>query len=104
MGHHGLLRAYLSSFYMYMMFVLHRKHTYGPPRYVTGAAFLFLYVDDICTSQEIHLRPATACYRESFAFLWVDKVRTSQETYRRAAKACCLDGFTFTPSIDILLT
>jgi hypothetical protein len=29
-----------------------RKHTYGPPRPVTGIALLFLYVDHVCTSQE----------------------------------------------------
>jgi hypothetical protein len=33
--------ASLNFFYMGMMFVLHRKHTYGPPLPATGIALLF---------------------------------------------------------------
>jgi hypothetical protein len=58
-----------SLFYIYMMFVphrrhtygpprryrdsfiKHRKHTYGPPRSVTEIALLFIYIDDVRTSQ-----------------------------------------------------
>jgi hypothetical protein len=46
------------TFHVYMMFVPHRKHAYGPPRPVTGID-LFPYVDDVCTSQETHLRAVT---------------------------------------------
>jgi hypothetical protein len=30
------------SFYMYMLFVPHRKHSFEPPRPVTGIALLFI--------------------------------------------------------------
>jgi hypothetical protein len=63
-----------------MMFVPHRKHTYGPTRLVTETALLYLYVDNVRTSQEIHLWVSTACYGDSTTFLYVDDVRTSQET------------------------
>jgi hypothetical protein len=36
------------------------------PRPVTGIALLFLYVDDVRTSQETHLRASTACYSDGF--------------------------------------
>jgi hypothetical protein len=39
---------------MHMIFVSHRKHTYGPP---------------------------TACYRDSFTFIHVNDVRTLQDIY-----------------------
>jgi hypothetical protein len=39
----------------------------GTPRSVTVIALL-LYVDDVHTLQETHLRNSTACYEESFTF------------------------------------
>jgi hypothetical protein len=42
--------------------------------------FTFLYVDDVRTSQNTHLRASTACYRGIFTLLYVEDVRTSQET------------------------
>jgi hypothetical protein len=50
-----------------MMFVPHRIISYVPPRPVTGQLY-FLYVGDVCTSQEIYLLTYTACYRNSFTF------------------------------------
>jgi hypothetical protein len=55
----------------------------------------FLYVDDIRTSQETHLRASTACCGDSFTFLYVDDVRISQEPHLWASKACYGDSFTF---------
>jgi hypothetical protein len=54
--------------YMKMMFVRHRKRTYEPPRPVTGRALVFLYVDDVRTSQETYLWASMACYGETFSF------------------------------------
>jgi hypothetical protein len=66
----GLLQRNLYSFYMYMMFVPHRKHT--PSRPVTEKSLPFLYVDDFRTSQETHLWVFTASYGNSFSyFLWM---------------------------------
>jgi hypothetical protein len=42
---------------MYMMFVPHKKHTYGPPRPIMGILLLFLYVDDVRASQEAYGPP-----------------------------------------------
>jgi hypothetical protein len=90
-----------------MTFVPHKKHIYGPLWPVTWIFFqlpilfascthirtfsnvtwidlLFLYVDDVRTSQKTHIRVSTACYRDSFVFVHVDDVRTSQETYQWA--------------------
>jgi hypothetical protein len=44
-------------------------------------SFTFLYVDDVRTSQNTHLRASTVCYRDSITFLYVVDVRTSQETH-----------------------
>jgi hypothetical protein len=101
-----------------MMFVPHREDNSSRP--VTGIALLFLYVDDVRTSQETRLWASTACYegsftflyvddvrpsqggqfsmacyKDSFTFLCVDDVRTSQETHLRACTACYGDSFTF---------
>jgi hypothetical protein len=40
-------------------------------------SFTFLYVDDVRTSQEIHLWISTACYGDSFTLLTGRKVTTS---------------------------
>jgi hypothetical protein len=48
-------------FYVSMMLIPRRKHTYSPPRSV-------LYVDDVGTSQETNLQASTACYRDNFTF------------------------------------
>jgi hypothetical protein len=71
-----------------MMFVPRTKHTYGPPRPVTGVSFTFecrlcsyltentpmrlhglsrgdiyiIHVDDVLTSHETHLWASTLCY------------------------------------------
>jgi hypothetical protein len=52
-----------------MMFVPHRKHTYGLPRSVTGIVLLSAYVNNVHTSQEAHMSVSTACYVERFTFL-----------------------------------
>jgi hypothetical protein len=52
-------------FYMQMMFVSHRKHTHWQSRPVRGYLHL-LYVDDVRTSQEIHVLASTACYGDCF--------------------------------------
>jgi hypothetical protein len=65
---------------MHMKFVPHRKHTYGHPQPVRGIDLLFLYADEVRTSQETRLWASTACYRDRFTFLYVDDVRTSQKT------------------------
>jgi hypothetical protein len=49
------------------MFVPHSEHTYGSSRPVTGIAVLFLYVNDVRTSQEIHLWTTATCYGDSFS-------------------------------------
>jgi hypothetical protein len=67
-----------------MLIVPHTKHTYGPPRPVTGMA---LYVHDVCTLQEIYLWASTVCYGDSFTFLYVNDIRTSQETHLWACTA-----------------
>jgi hypothetical protein len=69
--------------------ILNISQPYRPPWPVTRTA-LFLYVDDVRTSQET--RASTACYGDNFTFLYVD-VRTSQKT--RASTACYGDNFTF---------
>jgi hypothetical protein len=53
----------------------------------------FLYVDDVCTSQETPLS-LHGLLRGKLYFLYVD-VRTSQETYLWASTACYEDSFTF---------
>jgi hypothetical protein len=63
------------------MFVPHMKHAYWSPRPVTGIALLYLFVDEIRTSQEAHLWASTACYGESFTFLYVDVIRTPKEAH-----------------------
>jgi hypothetical protein len=80
------------TFYKYMIFVPHRKHTYGPPRPITGIA-LFFYVDDVRTSQEAHLWTSTACYGDSVIILYVDNVLTSQEAHLWTSTACYGDSF-----------
>jgi hypothetical protein len=43
-----------------------------------GIALLFLYVDDVRTSQDTQVWASTACYRDIFSFIYVD-LHTSQE-------------------------
>jgi hypothetical protein len=57
-------------------------------------SFTFLYVDDVCTSQEIHLWTSTASYGIALLF-YIDDVRTSQKTHLRASTACYGESFTF---------
>jgi hypothetical protein len=59
-----------------MMLVPHRKYVYGPPRSVTGTAFL-LYVDIVRASLETHIWASTACYTDGFPFIHAYDVRTS---------------------------
>jgi hypothetical protein len=77
------------------MFVPDRKHTYRPPRLVTGIALLF-YVQMMVVPHRRHTyRPPPACYGDSFTFLCADDGRTTQETYIQASPACYGDSFTF---------
>jgi hypothetical protein len=55
------------NFFMQMIFVPYRKHTYGLPQPVTRIA-LILYADDVRASQETHLWAFTASYVNSFTF------------------------------------
>jgi hypothetical protein len=65
---HGLLQRYRFSFYMKMIFVPHRKHPHTLPRPVRGVDFLFLYIDDVCTSQENTHRPPRPVTEIAFLF------------------------------------
>jgi hypothetical protein len=95
MSLHGLLTEIASLFYMEMIFVPHRKHTYVSARPVNRDNFTFLYGDDIRTSQETYLCVCTACCRDGFTFVYSDDVLTSQETHLCASTACYKDSFTF---------
>jgi hypothetical protein len=55
MGLHGLLLGIPLLFHMWVMFVPHWKHLYGPLRQVTFDNFAFSYVDDVRTSLEAHV-------------------------------------------------
>jgi hypothetical protein len=66
-----------------------------------GDNFTFVYVDDVRTSEETHLRASTACYWYNFTFLDVDDVCTSQETQLRASTTCYWDNFTFLDVDDV---
>jgi hypothetical protein len=72
---------------MYIMFALHRKHIYGPPRHITGIELHFIYSDDVHTS------PPRLFTEGVLLFIYVDAVRTSQETELLASTACYRDGF-----------
>jgi hypothetical protein len=75
------------------MIVPNRKHAYGPPRPVTGIAFLFLYVN-VGTLQETHVRASADCYGDSFTF-YKSMNFVSHRKYVRASKACYGYNFTF---------
>jgi hypothetical protein len=51
--------------------------------------FTFLYVDDVRTSQQTHVR---ASYEDNVTFLYVDDTRTSQQTH---VWACDRDKFPY---------
>jgi hypothetical protein len=53
---------------------------------------MFLYADDVRTSQEAH--DTTVSYADSFTFFIVDDVGTSQETHLCASTICYGDSFT----------
>jgi hypothetical protein len=71
------------------------SQSYGHPQPITGIALLFLYVDDVHSSQETHLWASTACYGDSFTSLYVYDVHSSQETHLWSSTACYGDTFTF---------
>jgi hypothetical protein len=54
---------------------------YRSPWPVMGIGLHFLYVDDVCISQEIYLRVSTACYGDSLTFSYEDDVRTSHDAH-----------------------
>jgi hypothetical protein len=57
-------------FYMQMIFISHRKQACGSPQPVTGDSFtFFIYVYDVCISQETYLWASTACYRLALLFI-----------------------------------
>jgi hypothetical protein len=60
------------TFYMWMMFVPHRRHR--PAQCFTGWPYL-LYLDDVRTSQET--QAPTVCYGNSFTVLYARDVRAS---------------------------
>jgi hypothetical protein len=41
-----------------------------------GVIFTFIYIDDVCTSQQTHLWASMACYGYGFTFCYVNYVRT----------------------------
>jgi hypothetical protein len=47
---------------------------------VRGTAFIYFYSDDVCTLQETHVQIFTVCYVDNFTSLYVYDVRTSQGT------------------------
>jgi hypothetical protein len=67
---------------MWIMFIPHRKHTYGPPRTVNGISLLFIC--GLCS----YLSGNTAMgfhgllWGMALLYLYVDDVCTSQEAYR----------------------
>jgi hypothetical protein len=63
-------------------------------------SFTFLYVDDVCTSQET-LTGLIGLLRNSFTFLYVDDVPTSQVRHPWASTACYGDSFTFLYVYDV---
>jgi hypothetical protein len=94
---------------------------YGPTRPVTGMALLFicmwysyltgnmlmglhgvlrelihfLHIDDVRTSQKVHLCISKVCYGDDFTFLYTDYVPTSQKLHVWAYITCYRDIFTF---------
>jgi hypothetical protein len=68
------------------------KHPHGTPRPVTGTS-LFLYVDDVRTSQETRPCAVEARYGDRFDLLYVDDACTSQETRPCAVEASYGDRF-----------
>jgi hypothetical protein len=76
------------------MLVNCRKHPYGPPSPVTGIA-LFLYVDDVRTSQETHLWASTPLRGDNLTFLYVYDIHASQEAHLWASTPRYGDRFTF---------
>jgi hypothetical protein len=110
-GPQGCVTVIALLSYMYM-FVPHMNHM--PPLSVTGIVLFFicrscsyltgntfaglhgllrgsstyLYVDDVHSSQETHLRASAASYEDSFTSLYVNNIRTSQVTHLWASTAC----------------
>jgi hypothetical protein len=82
-----------------MVFVLHRKHTYGPKRPLTEIV-LFLYVHDIRTSQETCLWTSTACYGVNIT-LYIYYAHTSQERHFWTSKVSYGFSFTFLHVDDV---
>jgi hypothetical protein len=66
--------------YMQMLFVLHRRHTYGPLLPVTGIALLVIYKWCPYFAGDTHM--GHYCYYgDSFTCLYLNDVHTSQETH-----------------------
>jgi hypothetical protein len=89
-----------------MIFLIHRKHSFGPPRSVTGIAlacygdiFTFLYADDIVPPRSV-TGIALACCGDSFTFLYVDDI-VPPRSVTGIALACYGDSFTFLYVDDI---
>jgi hypothetical protein len=76
-----------------MMFVPHRKHTYGPPRPVTELASPFICRWCSYLTGSIHTL-LHGLLQSSLHFLYVENIRTSQEAYIRASTACYGASFT----------
>jgi hypothetical protein len=74
--------VYSCTFYMYIMFIPHWKHTTSRP--VTRTASHFIYVGNVSTSQETHLWASTDSYRYTRAFISPLRMPAS-EMLRRAA-------------------
>jgi hypothetical protein len=94
MGLHGLLKGYLIYLYVDDIHTSQETHIQASTAYY-GDSFIFLYVNDVPTSQETRLWAFTACYEDSFTFTYVDYVPNLQETHLQASKACNRDSFTF---------
>jgi hypothetical protein len=72
-GLHDLLRGY---FYMYMIFVPHKKHLWASTTCYENS-FTFTYVDNVRTSHKTHVWTSTDCYKNNFTFIYVDDIRTA---------------------------
>jgi hypothetical protein len=62
-------------------------------------SLLFLYVDNVRTSEETPLLSSTVCYEDSVYFLYVDDIRIPQEVYiesQRPVTGIALLYFIFT--------
>jgi hypothetical protein len=81
------------TFHMQVMFVPHRKNTYGTPRPGTRIALFFIYMCDVRNSQEANIRTTTACYRDIFTF-YMQVMFVPHRKHIRNSETCYGDDVT----------